>query len=130
MPKFKLDKLVRDKLKGEYEQANQLPTYRKLSISDHKRELIRKIIEEATEIEIDSSNEENTSEFADIQQALNDLTNLCGILPDQIESARRTKFDKKGGFADGVFVEKIELSDGDEWVEYYRQKPEIFKEIK
>lgn len=130
MPKFELDKLVRDKLKGEYERANQLPTYRKLSVSDHKRELIRKIIEEATEIKIDNSNEEDIGEFADIQQVLNDLANLCGILPAQIESAMQAKFDKKGGFTGGIFVETIELSDGDEWVEYYRQKPQMFKEVK
>jgi len=56
------------------------------------------------------------------------LAILCNISQDQIELARQEKFDKKGGFAEGIFVETIELADNDKWVEYYRQKPEIFKE--
>lgn len=130
MPKFELNKLVRDGLKGEYERDGQKPTYRELSPSDHKKELIGKIIEEALEIQLDNYKEVNLGELADIQQALKDLSELFGITSEQIEDIRRSKFDKKGGFLDGVFVETIELSDQDEWVKYYRQNPERFKEIK
>lgn len=129
MPKFELNKLVRDKLKGDYARSNQKVVYRDLSINDHKRALVRKIIEEALEIELDIA-EDNIGELADIQQALNDLSDLCNISKNQLEYARQQKNDRKGGFTEGVFVETIELVDGDKWIEYYRQKPQIFKEIK
>lgn len=129
MPKFILNKLVRDKLKNEYIHDNQKASYRKLSVSDHKYELIRKIIEEAKEIEIGGRNGDIISETADIQQVLDDLINLCGFTKDQIECAKKAKFDRKGGFADAVFIETLELTDDDKWVEYYRKHSDTFIEI-
>lgn len=130
MPKFELNKLVRDKLVDDYEKSNQLAEYKKLTPIDHKFELIRKIIEEASEIKVDSSQDEIISEIADIRQAIDDLSELCGISNEQIEFKKQTKFDKKGGFKAGVYVTTITLKDDDEWVSHYRKSPDIFPEIK
>jgi predicted house-cleaning noncanonical NTP pyrophosphatase (MazG superfamily) len=128
MPKFRLNKLVRDKLKDEYDHDEQKAIYRKLSVSDHKKELINKIVEEAHEIRVDGQKNDIMSEVADIQQALDDLIKLCGFTKDQIEYAKQAKFDRKGGFASGIFVETLELTDDDKWVNYYRKHPDIFPE--
>jgi len=129
MPKFYLNKLVRDKLRDEYERIGQKAVCRVLSAPDHKQELIKKIIEETREIQTDGPKEEIVNEIADIEQVIDDLMALCGITEQQVADVVRAKLDKKGGFAAGHFVETLELSDGDEWVDYYRKRPEIFPEL-
>lgn len=129
MPKFKLNKLVRDKLHDEYERVGQKAVYRQLLQSELKQELLNKVVEEAREIQIDSSTNEITDEIADIRQVIDDLMSLYGITEGQILDAKQMKFRKKGGFINGRFVETLELSDGDKWVEYYRKQPDIFPEV-
>jgi predicted house-cleaning noncanonical NTP pyrophosphatase (MazG superfamily) len=128
MPTFKLNKIIRDKLVIEYERLGQKAKYKKLSLVEHKKELIRKIIEEASEININDSLEKTAGEIADVQQVLRDLASLCGIRNHQIEIIRQAKFDRKGGFAGGNYVTILTLADDDEWVKYYRERPDVFLE--
>ncbi len=130
MPKFKLNKLVRDKLPFEYERVGQRVVCRQLSSKEHKGQLISKIIEEVREIKLGGSEDEIASEIADARQAMDDLMAVCGITEEQVKASQRVKYDKKGGFAAGVFVETIELADDDKWVAYYRKSPDIFSEVK
>ena len=131
MPKFIFNKLVRDKLRAEYEKMNQKAVYRELSPSEHTEQLKNKIIEEAREISAESSKDEIVSELADIQQVIDDIAQVHGISPDLVQETKLKKYEKKGGFSEATFVETLELTDDDdEWVEYYRKSPNIFKEIK
>lgn len=129
MPKFKLNKLVRDGFAYEYENSNQKAVYIKLSPNEHKAQLINKVIEEAKEIDLDKPQTEILKEIADVEQALDDLKSLCGISQNQVENTKRKRHDKMGGFKKGLFVDTIELADGDQWVGYYRSYPDIFPEI-
>ena len=129
MPKFKLNKLVRNKLREQYESDGQKAIYKKLSLSEHKLALKNKIIEEVSEIKLDDQLPNIISEIADVQQAIDDLKGLYNINSEQIDSVKKSKLDKKGGFAGGVFVETLELNDDDEWIDYYRKQPDIFPEI-
>jgi len=128
MPKFRLNKLVRDKLRDEYTSLNQKASYRQLTTAEHGEALKHKIIEEVNEISLDASSEAIASELADVQQVLQDLMDAYGILASDVEELRKKKFDKKGGFSEATFVETLELESSDEWVEYYRKDPERFKE--
>lgn len=128
MPKFELNKLVRDGLRGEYERTNQNPVFRELSIDELKTQLARKIIEEANEIKVNSRPDEVIDEVADIRQTIDDIMAIYNITEEQVKLAQQKKYDKKGGFANGVFVETLELGDGDPWIEYYRKNPDIFPE--
>ncbi len=127
MIKFKLNKLVRDKLPANYEQLNQQATIRKLTGEELRTALLRKIIEEANEL----SKEEATTvvEVADLEQALDDLIEITGLSKEEIKKAKEEKEAKKGRFLEGSFVEFLELHEDDEWVQYYRQEPELFPEI-
>lgn len=129
MPKFVLNKLVRDKLVGVYEKSDQKSVYRRLGHSEHIAALKEKIIEEANEIPVDGQKKDVLSEIADVQQALDDLKILSGILDQDLIDVQRAKKDKKGGFSQGYFIETIELKDTDEWLGYYRANPGIFKEV-
>ncbi len=128
MPKFELNKLVRDGLRDEYERTNQNPVFRELSIDELKTQLARKIIEEANEIRVNSRPDEVIDEVADIRQVLDDIVAIYDITEEQVKLAQQKKYDKKGGFANGVFVETLELDDSDPWVGYYRKNPDIFPE--
>jgi predicted house-cleaning noncanonical NTP pyrophosphatase (MazG superfamily) len=130
MPTFKLNKLVRDKLREIYAGLNQKAKYKILTPRQHKQQLINKIIEEANEIDIDSDVSEITDEIADLRQVLGDMRLLYGITEEQIKVTQKLSFDKKGGFIGGTFVETLELDDNDDWVEYYRKRPDIFPEEK
>lgn len=129
MPTFIFNKLIRDKLKVEYVKLNHKATYKKLSDSELFEALKQKIIEEAKEIPADGSKEEIAGELADVQQVLDDLATRAGITIEEIMDAKQKKFEKKGGFSEGLFVEKVELRPNDEWVAYYRRSPEKYEEI-
>jgi len=128
MPTFIFNKLIRDKLAGEYERMNQKATYRTLSKAEHSEALKQKINEEARELIITSSTDDIVGELADIKQAIGDLQTIHDIGDDHIENARQKKFVKKGGFNGANYVETLELADDDEWVDYYRASPDVFVE--
>jgi len=129
MPTFIFNKLVRDRLRDEYVKMNQKATLKSLSKSEHSIELVNKIIEEVKEIPVDGTKAAITAELADAKQALDDLMTLHAITAEDIETVQKKKFAKKGGFAGGTYVVSLELSDDDEWVDYYRAAPDIFPEI-
>lgn len=129
MPKFRLNKLVRDGFEEEYRKSDQKAVYIKLSPECHKARLVSKIVEEALEIKVESSAEEVTKEIADIEQAIEDLRDLYGVSEDSIKKAKQRRYEKMGGFKKGLFVDTLELKDDDKWVKYYRKEPDIFTEI-
>ncbi|MEI6054189.1 MAG: nucleoside triphosphate pyrophosphohydrolase [Candidatus Saccharibacteria bacterium] len=129
MPTFRLNKLVRDKLKEEYSLDNQIAVYRSLSVDEHKEALKNKIMEEAIEIDLKSSDENIVGEIADMSQAIDDLISIYGISKDQIELKKQSKYEIKGGFENATFVETITLRENDKWLEYYRENPNLFEEL-
>ena len=129
MPSFILNKLIRDKIKDDYARLGQKAVFKNLDALEHQKALISKIIEETNEINIDESDDKIAGEIADLQQVISDFMILKNISSMQVEQLRQAKFDKKGGFLNGDFVDTIELADDDEWVKYYRQHPDVFPEI-
>ena len=129
MPKFLLNKLIRDKLVDEYTRLNQMATYKTLSDSELLEALRQKIFEELQEIPLNGSLDDFEKEIADTQQALDDLVALRGASPEQIQSIRLSKAEKKGGFTGAHYVETLELAEDDEWVAYYRAEPKRYKEL-
>ena len=127
MPIFKFNKLVRSKLLNEYNRLGQKVVIKKLTKDEHKRQLVKKLLEEVLEINFDEP-ESIKDEIADVRQALDDLAEICGISEVDIKTAQQKKFDKKGGFSEGVFVETIRLAEDDEWIEYYRKNPDRYPE--
>lgn len=129
MAKFVFKKLVRDKLPQMYKDLNQTIVSRTLTDSELHIRLRDKLVEEATEIPIDSDDRRMIiNELSDVYQVLDDIRAELAISIDEVEDAKQKKFAKKGGFSNGIFVETIELYD-DKWLEYYRREPEKYKEI-
>lgn len=131
MPTFHFNKLVRGKLPEMYEELNQTTVSRRLVGRELLIQLRNKILEEVQEIPIDDDEldiAKITREISDAEQGLKDMRELLGISDEDVEAARLEKFNEKGGFLDGVFVEMIELQDDDPWIEYYRKEPYKYPE--
>lgn len=103
MPKFKFDKLVRDKIVERQIASGAVPVYRQLNRQEHKNALINKIVEESQEI-THAKPEEIAMEIADVQQALDDLREMYGVTSEDIAKAQTEKNEKNGGFKKGSIL--------------------------
>ncbi len=130
MPTFRLNKLVRDKLPDVYDELGQQVRARRLIGRELLVALRSKLIEETAETPVDGEDRQAiVEELGDAAQARKDLQVVLGISDEEIEAARQRKFERKGGFSEGIFVETIMLDDDDKWVEYYRSEPDKYEEI-
>lgn len=128
MPRFRFDKLIRDKIVGLQQSSGAVPHYRILNDTEHKQALVEKIIEEAREI---TGNEggEVVDEIADVQQALDDLKEKYGISDEAVKKAQHVKNEKYGPFKRGMYVEEVEVAEDNQWVAYWRKNPDRYPEI-
>lgn len=128
MPTFKFAKLVRDKIVDHQVASGARPHFRRLTPSEHKRELINKIVEETKEIS-QATPHEIATEIADVQQAIDDLKELYGLTDKSIARAQGLKNDKNGAFKKGIFIDYVEVNDDNQWVNYYRKNADRYPEI-
>ncbi len=127
---FQFNKLVRDKLPQLYARLQQTIVTKKLSKDELLVALRQKLIEEASELPLESGmHAEIVSELSDVEQVMDDIRSQLGISCEEVNEAKQKKFVKKGGFSDGIFVEQIQLNEDDEWVDYYRAEPLKYPEI-
>jgi predicted house-cleaning noncanonical NTP pyrophosphatase (MazG superfamily) len=127
---FQFNKLVRDKLPKIYIKLNEKITYRTLQGGELQVALRQKLIEEAAEVPLEDGDRATLiNEISDVEQVLDDLKSELSISNDEVTLAKHKKFNEKGGFSEGVFVEQIELRDGDKWIEYYRKEPAKYPEL-
>lgn len=114
-----------------YDELKEKIVSRQLTGRELRIALKEKLVEEAQEIPIaDGSREDIIAELADVEQLMDDMKNEMAITDAEVSAAKVRKLDKKGGFSEGIFVETIELDDDDEWVEYYRNEPLKYPEIR
>jgi predicted house-cleaning noncanonical NTP pyrophosphatase (MazG superfamily) len=124
MPKFKFNKLVRDKIAENQIASGAKPHYRVLSDKQHKFELVNKIIEEAQEI-----TKANQNDVA-AEQAVDDLKEKLGLTGADIAKAQKAKNKKNGPFKKGIYIDYVEIDETDKWTEYYRKNADRYPEIK
>ena len=67
-------------------------------------ELDRKLDEECAEFHKDK----NVEELADIMEVVYALARAVGSSPDDLESVRKDKADKRGGFEKKIFLERVD----------------------
>ena len=129
MPKFQFKKLVRDKILEHQLSSGAKVEHRLLDESEHKQELVKKIIEEAGEI-ANATGEELAEEIADVQQAIDDLIQKVGLTREEVLAAQIKKNEKNGSFSQGIYIEHGEVLETDPWLEHYRKNPDKYPEIK
>lgn len=128
MPRFSLQKLVRDNIVAQQTREGAIPTYHTLTGKRLAEALVTKLIEEAREIPTDDA-VEAVKEIADVQQVLDELKRTLGISDEAIAVAQQAKLMKNGGFQKGHYIEAVDIADDDNfWVGYYRKEPTKYPE--
>jgi len=128
MSKFKFSKLVRDNIVDRQIASGAKPSFRQLSKAEYIHELINKIAEEAREIE-NAKAEEIVAEIADVQQVVDDLKVALSIKDEDVTKAQEAKSSKNGAFKKGLFIDYVEVTEDNPWIEYYRKNADRYPEI-
>lgn len=131
MIRFYLQKLVRDKVVAKcLDDPEVLHTeYRELEGAEFRRELQRKIHEEADEIPLgDDDREESLKELADLQEVVDMLRQDFGFSLAEVQREMERKKQDKGGFEKRHYIEYNDIADGSKWIDMFRAQPEKYKE--
>ncbi|HET7529020.1 MAG TPA: hypothetical protein VFJ84_02210 [Candidatus Saccharimonadales bacterium] len=125
---FRLNKLVRDKLvKINIDMGGEVD-YSVLSGEKLNKELLKKLVEEAKELEAEA--EISAGELADLQEILDQLIKNYGLTKADIKAKQAKKRVANGGFREGHYIKKLTLPADNKWADYYAADPKRFKEIK
>ena len=131
MIRFYLQKLVRDKVvKKCLDDEEVLHTeYHTLDKQEFRRELLRKVHEEADEIPLgDNQRDESLKELADLQEVVDALRQDFGFSIEQVQEEMARKKQDKGGFYKRHYITYHDLADDSKWVEIFRAQPEKYRE--
>ena len=131
MIRFYLQKLVRDKVvKKCLDDEEVLHTeYRELNKQEFRRELLRKIHEEADEIPLDDNQRnELLKELADLQEVVDALRQDFGFSTEQVQEEMARKRQDKGGFDKRHYIKYHDLADDSKWVKIFRAQPDKYRE--
>ena len=97
------NKLVRNNIPQIIEAAGKQAVTRVLSDEEYLAELDRKLTEECAEYQADK----NVEELADVLEVLYAIAAARGYYVQELERMRVAKVEKRGGFADRIFLEKV-----------------------
>ena len=131
MVRFYLQKLVRDKVvKKCLDDEEVLHTeYQTLDKQAFRRELIRKVHEEADEIPLgDDQQDEALKELADLQEVVDALRRDFDFSIEQVQEAMARKKQDNGGFDKRHYITYHDLADSSKWVEILRAQPGKYHE--
>lgn len=106
MPVF--NKLVRDNIPQILEASGKTFTMRILASSEHLGEIKNKMLEESLEFQQASTKKDEIEELADILELVHAALHVYGVSYEELEAVRQQKGNKRGGFAEGVYLMEVE----------------------
>lgn len=127
MKKFKVEKLIRDKILNNI-LSNKLNKvdYKILDKKDFLVSLKNKFIEEIEELNLNDK-EDAIKELADLQLIIDTCLKTLEINKKEFKDIGKNKNHKVGKFNKKIYVKTVDLDEKDEWFDYYVKK---YKEIK
>lgn len=99
------NKLVRDNIPNIIDNNGEVAVTRVLADEEYKKELYKKLLEEANEV-INSTEEETLEELADVLEILSSIASLNNKSIEDIIEIARMKREKRGGFQKRLFLER------------------------
>lgn len=128
--RFKVDKLIRDKI-PEITLIDGVTTFtRELDLSEYITRLNDKLIEEAKEVIQAKDKIEIAEELADVLEVINAIASVSNLSFQDIEDVRLRKKAAKGGFEKGIYCSFIEMHSDNQRVSHYLSRAEEYPEIK
>ncbi|HUW22233.1 MAG TPA: nucleoside triphosphate pyrophosphohydrolase [Candidatus Bathyarchaeia archaeon] len=126
MRRFKVRKLVRDKIEENILKRKSKVVSRRIENDEFLDELTKKLKEEADEL--NPHDLENAKhELADIQLVVDCLLKILQISKKELLAIQKKRIKEAGAFDQQIYIETVDLEDDDDWVAYYEKK---FEEIK
>lgn len=107
---YKYNKLVRDKIPENIEAKGKKCSYYVLEEDKYKKELDKKLLEEANEFIVDHSIEE----MADLIEVVEAIQKTHHLEKEEIEKVRLDKKSKKGGFDEKLYLVEVEEKENNE----------------
>ena len=100
------NKLIRDKIPEIIEKDGGKYKIRVLGDEEYKKELLKKIVEEAKEV-LDASGDkkELAKEIGDVLEVINCLIDVFDLNKEEIEKVKQERNESRGGFDKKVFLE-------------------------
>jgi predicted house-cleaning noncanonical NTP pyrophosphatase (MazG superfamily) len=127
--RFKVEKLIRDKIPEYLRQQNVHIEAQEIDQDEYIYHLKLKLLEEAQEV-IDAGNvDELVEEIADVMEVLHALVKMLDISYAQIEQRRLYKKEQSGAFEKRIYSSYVEVESGNDKVEYYLTRPDKYPEI-
>ncbi|KND47174.1 MAG: hypothetical protein AB199_01940 [Parcubacteria bacterium C7867-004] len=99
------NKLIRDLIPGKIEAKGSECATRELSPEEFRKELRRKVGEEASALPSCETKEELIDELADVIAVLDELQKAEGITDEELADAIAENLETKGGFEKRIFLE-------------------------
>jgi predicted house-cleaning noncanonical NTP pyrophosphatase (MazG superfamily) len=127
--RFKVDKLIRDRLPEVMRQNNVAMCERVMDNAEYYSRLKDKVLEEADELFRAGTESEHLEELADLLEVIHALGKVYSISIEQIEEKRTQKRDQKGGFEGKIYSPYVEVDSSHENIQYYLDRPERYSEI-
>lgn len=128
--RFLLDKLGRDKAAELFaEQGCKLKFHIVEDNEEYLDALTQKMVEELEEIFECETKEQAIEELADLEEVMAAFKKLINVDQKEIDTARKEKLEKHGGFEKRVYVEHVEVPEGTERYNYFMEDPDKYPEI-
>ena len=121
--RFKVDKLIRDKLPAMMEAQGLTVFTRRLDDAEFIARLKDKLVEEAAEARAAGGRAELIDELADLREVMLALAGAADIADAEIEVRRLAKRAERGGFDDRVHNAAVEGEADSVGVGYYLARP-------
>lgn len=127
--RFKIAKLIRDKLPNIGASLGWRHQIRHLQGQEHVDHLKLKLLEEAAEVQEAMSKEDLTEEMADVFEVLHALAKANHISLEDIEQKRMAKEDLRGGFDHGTYCAHMDIPTGHPDVQKYQAMSDKYPEL-
>jgi predicted house-cleaning noncanonical NTP pyrophosphatase (MazG superfamily) len=127
--RFKIAKLIRDKLPSMGVPLGFRHQIRHLQGVEHIDHLKLKLLEEAAEVQEATSKGDLTEEMADVFEVLHALAKANHISLADIEQKRMAKEDLRGGFDNGTYCAHMDVPTGHPDVQKYQAMSHKYPEL-
>lgn len=124
--RFRVDKLIRDKLPAIMEAQGLRIFTRRLDDAEFAARLKDKLREEAAEASAAVDPEALLEELADVAEVLRALAAAHGFGPEDVEARRAAKHAERGGFEDRIYNAAVEGASELAAVGYYLARPQQY----
>jgi predicted house-cleaning noncanonical NTP pyrophosphatase (MazG superfamily) len=102
------NKLVRDNIPEIIKADGHKFKTRKLKITEYKKTLLEKLLEESKEVVESQNRDELIKELADVQEVLSSIYEANKIHCSEVTKVARKRREKRGGFKKKIFLEYVE----------------------